>query len=62
MMGWMNWKLRFDYITVRDRIFFFSTLSRKALGPSASYLVGTGSSLPRWWHAKILHMPVCLLG
>jgi len=45
-------------------IFFFSTLSRKALGHSASYLEGTGSTLPRWWHGKILtlHMPVCLLG
>jgi len=60
-MGWMNWKLPFDCITIRGRSFFFS-LSRKALGHSASYLVGTGSSLPRWWHGKILHMPVCLLG
>lgn len=43
-------------------IFLFSTLSRKALGHSASYLVGIGSSLLRWWHGKILHTPVHLLG
>ena len=63
MMGWMNWKLQCDCITIRGRNFFLLHIIQKGSGPLSLRSSGYWklfAQVVAW--KDTLHMPVCLLG